>query len=147
MHRTTTFLFVVASVLVCFGCKSKSSTPTAPNEIVSRIDTLDLTYDSPYTIGGPGFYGKAITIVNNHFDPLWGDSVVKMLLDSNMNLVEYWYPATCGIARNPYVGMCEIARLNQPDTTIYRFGHAPLDTMKLTQYSLVRQWRHYRIVR
>jgi len=146
-YKLMLFVFISAIILSCFSCQSESSAPTAPNEIVLEIDTTFLSYDTLWAVGGPGYYSKPITIRNYQFDPLRGDSVVKMLLDSNIYLVEFWYPAGAGIARNPYMGMFEVAKLNQPDTAIYRFGYTPLDTITSNHYIFVRQWRHYKIVR
>jgi hypothetical protein len=145
-YKLIVILSIVAISLAYSGCKPGSSIPTTPNEIVIKIDTVFLSYDSLWTIGGPGFYSKTITISNFHFDPLWGDSAVKTLLDSNIDLVEFWYPATVGIAHNPFLGMIEIAKLNQSDTAIYHFGYAPLDTVIFIHCTLVRQFRHYSIV-
>jgi hypothetical protein len=142
-------IFLLTTVIIpfYFGCQSEPSAPSGPNEIAVKIDTIRLSYDSLWTIGGPGFYRKIIAITNFHFDPLWGDSVVKTLLDSSIYLVEFWYPATGGIGHNPFIGMVEIAKLNQPDTAIYRFGYAPLDTVVFIECTLVREFRHYRIIR
>lgn len=147
MTRPIIFLLTTVIIPYYFGCKSEPSSPSGPNEIAIKIDTTRLSYDSLWTIGGPGFYSKSIAITNFHFDPLWGDSVVKTLLDSNIYLVELWYPATGGIGRDPYKGMVEIAKLSQPDTAIYRFGYAPLDTVVFIECTSVREFRHYRIIR
>lgn len=147
MNRPMTFLLFAAIVPFYFGCKSEPSAPSRPNEIAIAIDTIRLSYDSLWTIGGPGFYSKPIVISNFHFDPIWGDSVVKTLLDSSIYLLEFWYPATVGILHTPFIGMVEIAKLNQPDTAISRFGYAPLDTIVFIECTSVREFRHYRIIR
>lgn len=147
--RQKILLFILMSAVAAgfLCCDSESLSPTQPNEISLEIDTIHILPDSIWTIGGPGYYNKNISIQHGPFNPLWGDSVVQMLLDSNIYLEEFWYPAEVSIARSPYIGLFEIARLNQPDTSIYRFVYSPMDSIKSTQYVLVRQWRHYRVVR
>ena len=147
-HKLTLFLSITAIVVDCLCCKPEPSAPTASNQLQIRIDTTVLSWqDSIWAIGGPGFYYKYFTVQHYRFDPLWGDSVVNMLLDANLSLVEFWYPANGGICRVPFVGMLEISRLNHPDTTIYRFGYRPLPKPADTMHICIREWRHYTIVR
>jgi len=141
------FVFISAVVVGFLCCDSESLSPAKPNEMSLIIDTISLSYDSIWAVGGPGYYSKPIIVQNHQFNPLWGDSVVQMLLDSNIYIEEFWYPAAVGIAHNPYMGMYEIARLNQSDTAIDRFGYSQMDTITSAQDVMVRQWRHYRIIR
>lgn len=104
IHKLIIFLSILIIILNCFCCKSESSAPTTSGQLHFEIDTTFLSWeDSIWAIGGPGFYYKPITIQNYQFNPLWGDSVVKMLLDSNFFLIEFWYPANGGICRDPYM--------------------------------------------
>ncbi|MBN1397895.1 MAG: hypothetical protein JXA06_07680 [Bacteroidetes bacterium] len=141
------FISMSAVIFVFFCCDSESTAPDKYREISLEIDTVYLQPDSIWTVGGPGYYSKVITIRDHQFDPLCGDSVVQMLLDSNIYIEEFWYPAEVSIAHNPYIGLFEIARLNQPDTAICSFGYSPMDSIKSTQSVLVRRWRHYNVIR
>ena len=134
--------FVIIAALIC--CNKKPTPPTAPIQYHLEIDTSIVPSDSLGRVGGPGLYQKLV-IWNGAFNPLWGDSVFAMLVDSNFALVEFWYPEEPGICADPYRHEREIAKLNQPDTSIYRLGYAAIDSAYIDY--CIRYWRHYRIVR
>ena len=143
-RQSTIFVFIFAAAFHCTSCKSQSSAPVTSNDFHFEIGMTIVRYDSLGTVGGPGFYCKPI-IRNLQFDPRWGDSVVKALLDSNILLTEFLYPAELGKCHDPFMGALEIAKLDQPDTAIYRFGHVPLDSV--ATFLCIDHWRRYKIVR
>jgi hypothetical protein len=126
------------------ACKTNSSPPTGLNQTHLQIDMTVVAFDSLGAIGGSGFYYKPV-VWTGSFSPLWGDSVVRFLLDSNLTLQEFWYPDAPGICLDPFNHQWEIAKLAIPDTVILRFGYQSLPA----GYSdvCVRHWRHYKITR
>ena len=144
MSRSSVILLVVTVTLVSSSCKSTSSGPIAPHPARFEIDTTVVPYDSLNGIGGPGFYFKSATW-SGPFNPLAGDSLVRTLLDSGLSVTEFWYPEAPGVCADPFAHEREIAKLTEPDTTVYRLGYTPLPP----GYSdaCVRFWRQYKITR
>jgi hypothetical protein len=140
--RLSDFVFVLGLALSLTACKPKSDAPTAPISAKIEIDTTLVRYDSLGSIGGPGFYYKTCP-QEGEFNPYSGDSVVKMLLDSNFSVQEFWYPETPDRCADPINHELEIVKLNQPDTTIFRLAFTSLDS----GYSdaCIEFWRHYTI--
>ena len=143
MYTSYRYFFFIL-VLILASCKTKSGAPTAPTTFMIEIDTTIIPYDSLGALGGSGFYYKA-SYWQGSFNPYWGDSVLKMLLDSNFIVDEFWYPQTPGICADPRIHEREIAKLDQPDTSIYRIGYQPLDS-GYADYC-IRSWRYYKINR
>jgi hypothetical protein len=137
-------MLFLALIVLLTCCNKKSTSPTAPIQYHLEIDTTIVPSDSLGTVGGPGLYQKLV-IWNGEFNPLWGDSVLAALLDSNFALIEFWYPEEPGICADPYIHEREIAKLSQPDTGIYRLGYVAIDSAKVGY--CIRYWRHYTILR
>ena len=140
--RFANFVFILGLTLSLTACKPKSVAPTAPISTKIEIDTTLVRYDSLGSIGGAGFYYKTCRW-EGQFNPYSGDSVVKMLLDSNFSVLEFWYPETPSVCLDPRTHELEIVKLNHPDTTIFRFSYLSLDS----GYSdgCIEFWRHYTI--
>ena len=141
---SSNFVLVLIFALTLACCKRESDTPIAPVTTKIEVDTTIIPYYSMGKMGGSGFYYKTLSW-NGRFNPLWGDSVLKMLVDSNFTVVEFWYPQTGSICLDPSTHEREIAKLGQPDTAIYRVGYQPLDS-GYTEYC-IRSWRYYLIRR
>jgi hypothetical protein len=140
------FLSVIVSINTLVGCSHKSIPATAPSSARLEVDTTIILWSAMGRIGGSGYYCKtAYWGEMVRFNPLLGDSVLKMLLDSNYAVVEFWYPETASMCLDPSVHEREITKLEQSDTAICRLGYAPLDS----GYSdvCIRYWRHYKIRR
>ncbi|MGA7160270.1 MAG: hypothetical protein WBZ48_04670, partial [Bacteroidota bacterium] len=115
--RLLNFVFILGLALSLTACKPKSETPTAPMSMRIEIDTTYVRGDSLGSIGGPGFYFKGCPQTVD-FNPYSGDSVVKMLVDSNFAVLEFWYPQEPDRCLDPVNQEKEIVKLDQPDTTI-----------------------------
>ena len=143
-YQIVVFALLVAGSLTESGCKDKTSAPSATNQYHYEIEMTILPYDSLGALGGLGFYVKPITR-NQVFSPVRGDTIVRMLLDSNFAVTEYLYPAELGLCRDPLSGAVEIVKLEQSDTAIYRFGYATLDSVFAPL--CIPHWRQYNVIR
>lgn len=135
------FLSVLVVIAGSTSCKHSTAPPTTFH---FEIDTTIVPTDSLGQLGGTGFYYKQI-VRALQWSPSWGDSIVAMLLDSTIALVEFYYPAELGICHDPWMGAGEIGKLSQPDSAICRFGYVPVDSV-FTLFCIPR-WRHYKITR
>jgi len=143
-NRSSSFVIIVSFMLSLPACEPKSDAPTAPSSKKIAIDTTIVRFDSLGSIGGPGFYYKNCSWQGG-FNPYRGDSIVRALLDSNFMVDEFWYPQAVSPCLDPRIHEREIVKLSQPDTTIYRFAYAPLDTGYADV--CIRSWRHYKVRR
>jgi hypothetical protein len=142
--RSSDFVLILTLGLTIACCERESETPTAPTSVKIEVDTTIISYSAMGKIGGPGYYYKT-TRWNERSYPLSGDSVLKMLLDSNFTVLEFWYPQTASICLDPSTHEREITKLEKSDTTIYRLAYAPLDSGYTDP--CIRTWRYYKIRR
>ena len=142
--KLSAFVFILGLTLSLTACKTKSNPPTAPINTKIEIDSAIVRYDSLGSIGGTSFYDKTC-FWKGQFNPYTGDSVVKMLVDSNVSVLEFWYPETPSKCLDSRIHELEIVKLSQPDTAISRFSYTPLGS----GYSdgCIEFWRHYTIRR
>jgi hypothetical protein len=126
--------------LTLLACKKESASPITPTSTHVEITFSYVYADSLGLSDNTGLYYKTANWVK-----LGGDSVIKVLLDSNLSLSEFWYPTAPGPCLDPTTHEREIARLINPDTSIYRFGYTPL-APGYNDFCLPL-WRHYSIRR
>lgn len=130
--------------LTLLGCAKNAGEPTAPQGMTLQIDTTIIPADSMIGVGGAGFYAKFVAW-QGPFNPLLGDSALDTLLEADLAVTEFWYPQEPSLCVDPLAHEREIARLEPPDSSILRFGYAPLDSGYAD--CCIPIWRRYRVCR
>ncbi len=140
--RATSYVALVSLLLL--SCKYETPTQIQVNQIKVVVNTTIVPSKTAGVLGGPGFYYRLV-IWDGRFNPLWGDTALQNLLDSNFKVVEYWYPQDPSVCIDPFKHEREIARLDYPDTSIIRLGYAPLS--KWLPDTCIIYLRHYVVSR
>ena len=140
-------LLLLSQTLMDCGKDSPIPTPTLtmPNKSALQVDTTIVRSDSLGKIGGAGFYCRFGDWREANYNSRRGDSVLQMLLDSNITVLEFWYPEYPSMCLDPFNHIREIVRLPQSDSTITHLGYDPLNAGFSDH--CIPYWRHYKIQR
>ena len=143
MGRISSFAIAFGLSLLGLHCTSDWSTPQIPPEAKRRLDTVIVTSGPLGPVGGRGYYAKPLTW-SVIYNPVGGDSVLRVLLSANLAVEEFWCPKAASICLDPFLHEREIVKLTEPDRAITRLGFMPL-APGYSDYCLI-DWRHYRVV-
>jgi hypothetical protein len=145
MNRWFEFITALILAVTVYSCNRQTPTPTAPVALKTEVYTVIVRNDSLGSIGGTGYFIRDATRPGQSFNPLWGDTVLQTLLDSNFVVLEFWFPQWPNWCANPFSTERQIVRLTPSDTTITRLGYKAL-APGFTD-ACIRYWRHYTISR
>jgi hypothetical protein len=150
LQRETPLLFFLSLVLTDVSCDNAADSPSALVDTTGTsigmemiIDTSYVRYDSLGNTGLGAFYTKFFPS-EGLVPRSWGDSVVALLLDSNIDVFQFWQPADVSRCLDPYVHEREIVHLVGPDSAMIALGFTAMNPGFMDR--CIPYWKRYRIL-
>ncbi|MFQ6607111.1 MAG: hypothetical protein ACE5EE_01095 [Fidelibacterota bacterium] len=136
----TIIIQVLIGLEISFLVSCQQTTESSDGDFQLQINLEIVSYTDIPSSWDSTFYQHNLNWIG-FFDTTAADSLADVLKDSNLPIVDMWFPQEESICSIPLrVGSEVILKLNSVDSSIVLFGFQSPDGFPL---SCVRKWRHY----